>query len=231
MKTCALFTLIKTTFRGLFVCLIVTTPLVENAKAENSLSIGWADLIPATKPLKSPFERLKPQEREDVSYILRTRADLQSGLIDTASPEVRKAEEIFQRLSAAGFDYSAFETQMSAFDADVGARARAVVTQLDGRMVRIPGYALPLEFTENGVSEFLLVPFVGACIHVPPPPPNQMVFVKLNQEYRLRGLYEPIWIVGRLSVEHAERSLFLVDGQSSVVTGYSLQGISLEPYQ
>ena len=55
---------------------------------------------------------------------------------------------------------------------------------LDGKTIRIPGYVLPLEFSGSKVTEFLLVPWVGACIHTPPPEPNQIVYVKARQGLR-----------------------------------------------
>lgn len=54
-----------------------------------------------------------------------------------------------------------------------------VVKALDGQNIRLPGYIVPLEVSEEGrTTEFLLVPYFGACIHVPPPPSNQIVHVK-----------------------------------------------------
>jgi hypothetical protein len=55
----------------------------------------------------------------------------------------------------------------------------AIVEDLNGRIVRMPGYLLPLDVIGAKVTEFLLVPYIGACIHVPPPPPNQIVYVKV----------------------------------------------------
>jgi hypothetical protein len=49
--------------------------------------------------------------------------------------------------------------------------------KLDGKTVKIPGYIVPLDHIGFGVVEFMLVPFIGACIHVPPPPPNQLIYV------------------------------------------------------
>ncbi len=63
----------------------------------------------------------------------------------------------------------------------------AVVTDLDGKHVRIGGYVVPLDFEATTVKEFLLVPFVGACIHVPPPPPNQIVYVKTAKGFDVAG--------------------------------------------
>lgn len=78
----------------------------------------------------------------------------------------------------------------------------APVPALDGRQVRLPGFIVPLESDEGGlISEFLLVPYFGACIHVPPPPPNQLVYVTLEEPFNLVSLQQPYWIEGTLRVE------------------------------
>ncbi|MEJ2603327.1 MAG: DUF3299 domain-containing protein [Gammaproteobacteria bacterium] len=76
------------------------------------------------------------------------------------------------------------------------------VRSLDGRTVRLPGFIVPLESDEGGlISEILLVPYFGACIHVPPPPPNQLVYVTLEEPFDLVSLQQPYWIEGTLHVE------------------------------
>ena len=78
----------------------------------------------------------------------------------------------------------------------------APVLALDGRTVQLPGFIVPLESDEGGlISEFLLVPYFGACIHVPPPPPNQLVYVTLEEAFNLVSLQQPYWIEGTLQVE------------------------------
>ncbi len=74
-----------------------------------------------------------------------------------------------------------------------------VVEDLDGERVRIPGYVVPFEYTESGkVKEFLLVPYFGACIHTPPPPPNQLVYVTADAPMDLGNQWDAIWAVGVL---------------------------------
>lgn len=85
--------------------------------------------------------------------------------------------------------------QISAADAVYEAGSQ-IVTDYDDKTVRLPGYLLPLEFSADGVTEFLLVPYVGACIHVPPPPANQIVFVTTAEPYRSFGLFEPVYVTG-----------------------------------
>ncbi len=81
----------------------------------------------------------------------------------------------------------------------------------------------PLEVTAHGtVQEFLLVPYFGACIHVPPPPSNQIVHVRSRKGIQLEALYQPFWITGVMRVEHTESEL--------ANAGYRISDASTEPY-
>lgn len=72
---------------------------------------------------------------------------------------------------------------------------------VDGQTVRVAGYIVPLEDNHRELSEFLLVPFVGACIHTPPPPPNQMIYVKMTRSERARfGLMDGVWVTGKIFI-------------------------------
>lgn len=83
-----------------------------------------------------------------------------------------------------------------------------VVKALDGKRVRLPGYIVPLEVSEEGrVTEFLLVPFFGACIHVPPPPANQIVHVTSELGVKVEELYQPYWIEGPMQAKHTSSEL------------------------
>lgn len=83
-----------------------------------------------------------------------------------------------------------------------------VVNSLDGQSIRLPGYIVPLEVSEAGrTTEFLLVPYFGACIHVPPPPSNQIVHVKSEVGVKLEELYQPYWIEGAMQVKASSSEL------------------------
>jgi hypothetical protein len=79
----------------------------------------------------------------------------------------------------------------------------AVVPELNGKRVAIGGYVVPLDFEATSIKEFLLVPFVGACIHVPPPPANQIIYVKSAQGFEITGSFEPVKVTGTLKTETA----------------------------
>ena len=77
-------------------------------------------------------------------------------------------------------------------------RPPAVVPELDGQSVSIGGYVVPLDFEATTVKEFLLVPFVGACIHVPPPPANQIIYVKTDKGFEVGGAFDPVTVTGTI---------------------------------
>jgi hypothetical protein len=84
-----------------------------------------------------------------------------------------------------------------------GDKPPRVVTEFNGKRVRIGGYVVPLDFEATTVKEFLLVPFVGACIHVPPPPANQIVYVKSEKGFQVAGQFDAVWVTGTLKTETA----------------------------
>ncbi|MFO1183195.1 MAG: DUF3299 domain-containing protein [Bauldia sp.] len=82
---------------------------------------------------------------------------------------------------------------------DAGPGGAEVRTDLDGKEVRILGYLVPMALSGTKVTEFLLVPFIGACVHVPPPPANQVVFVAAEKGFAFAGLFQAIAVTGTIS--------------------------------
>ncbi len=94
---------------------------------------------------------------------------------------------------------------------------------LDKKLVRVPGFIVPLEDSATEATEFLLVPYQGACIHVPPPPPNQIVHVMMAKGKKIKfTMWDPYWIEGRLKIETVESPY----GEVS----FSLEGVKQEDY-
>ncbi len=80
--------------------------------------------------------------------------------------------------------------------------------KLDGQKVRLKGYIVPIELGKDGVvTEFFLASYVGACIHVPPPPPNQMVYVKAGRKFAVRSLYNAYSVTGVLHTHSRNNGL------------------------
>ena len=94
---------------------------------------------------------------------------------------------------------------------------------LDGALIRIPGFVVPLEFDEEQtISQFFLVPYFGACLHMPPPPPNQIILVNAPKGIQMSALYDPFWIEGQLITSFQENDM--------ATSAYSMQLQRIEPY-
>lgn len=99
-----------------------------------------------------------------------------------------------------------------------------VVTALNDKIVRLPGFVVPLEGDGRVVNEFLLVPYYGACIHVPPPPANQIVYVKAQgRNVQVRRMFDTVWVTGVMKVERTSSEL----GEA----GYTLRALDVVPYE
>lgn len=98
-----------------------------------------------------------------------------------------------------------------------------VRTDWNGQVVRLPGFIVPIDYKGSGVVAFLLVPFVGACVHVPPPPANQLVFVTTATPYESAGIYEPVNVTGMFGVSSVSTQLADV--------GYALSADKIEPFE
>ncbi|QSP95150.1 DUF3299 domain-containing protein [Marinobacter salinisoli] len=99
-----------------------------------------------------------------------------------------------------------------------------VVPEMNNTEGRIPGFVVPLKTTQDmEILEFFLVPYYGACIHVPPPPPNQIIHVRYPEGFKLEALYDAVWVEGTLVIDRTENDL----GTSA----YSINAESVTPYQ
>ncbi|MCF2947505.1 DUF3299 domain-containing protein [Paraglaciecola aquimarina] len=77
-----------------------------------------------------------------------------------------------------------------------------VIKSFDKKAIRIPGYMVPLANDENqNVTEFFIVPYFGACLHMPPPPPNQIIYGKVTKGFKLTDLTEAFWFEGTIHIE------------------------------
>jgi hypothetical protein len=94
---------------------------------------------------------------------------------------------------------------------------------MDGQKIRIPGFVVPLEFDEDQtISQFFLVPYFGACLHMPPPPPNQIILVDAPEGVQMSALYEPFWLEGEVSTVVTENDM--------AKSAYAMQLHKLSPY-
>ncbi|MBB1406113.1 MULTISPECIES: DUF3299 domain-containing protein [unclassified Pseudoalteromonas] len=98
-----------------------------------------------------------------------------------------------------------------------------VVKALDGKSVSLPGFVVPLEGDSEVITEFLLVPYFGACIHVPPPPPNQIVHVTIKGGVPIDSLYDAIVVTGVISTQTWSGEIAQV--------GYTMKAVGVAPFE
>lgn len=170
-----------------------TAGLVEIARGRSParassepLVLKWADLVPPAPPRNGQPARPMIAEGEvDIMEFA-----MRDGPLDDSHGDPREPEDRW--MSRPG-------------------RSRrppaAVVPSLDGKRVKIGGYVVPLDLDARTVKELLLVPFVGACIHVPPPPSNQVIHVMAQTAFKMRDLFDPVWVTGVLTIVQSSTEL------------------------
>jgi uncharacterized protein len=96
--------------------------------------------------------------------------------------------------------------------------------ELDGNAVKLPGFVVPVEGDDKETTGFLLVPYYGACIHVPPPPANQTVYVVTEKgKGAPPGLFDVVWVTGTMSVQRISNDI--------AEAGYTLYASEVAPYE
>lgn len=98
-----------------------------------------------------------------------------------------------------------------------------VIEEFNNQPIRIAGFVVPLEFDgEQTITQFFFVPYFGACIHLPPPPPNQLIYVSYPQGLKLNALYDPFWMTGVIKTSLVEND--------TATSAYSMVVNSISPY-
>ena len=219
--------------RTLALSLLLAISLISATQAAVVKTLKWQDLVPKFETaLVDPLGALEQHRRVEIeNAISAQRFSEQEPGMDEFNTGHGDSELYSKMLREQGHDLDALARDYQAWKIAVEERNNQVVKGLDGQKIKMAGYLLPLEFSEEGVREFLLVPYVGACIHVPAPPANQIVLVTLKQSYKVDGLYEPVWVTGTMSTKPARKALSFVDGSAHVPSGYTLAASVVEAYE
>ncbi|UPR31038.1 DUF3299 domain-containing protein [Vibrio crassostreae] len=101
----------------------------------------------------------------------------------------------------------------------------------DNQNVIIAGFPVPIDFDKNmRATRLLLVPVAGACIHVPPPPANQIIDISFPNGVIVESIYDPVWVEGRIKSNFTKSEVYLVDGVSDISIGYEMSGKQFKKY-
>ena len=184
----------------LYLVFVAAPAIAENngQGASEAREIDWTELMPPEELAK--LESMPPVDHGDA-------LPFEDGPVDPLSQEAANAVA------------QAMDPELQEILSSTNVRP-----ELDGTRIRIPGFIVPLEFNDNQeATEFFLVPYMGACIHVPPPPPNQIIHVKPGTPLKMDRMWEPYWVTGTLETSLVENDI--------ATSAYSMQADEVILYE
>jgi hypothetical protein len=210
--------------------LVLATALaLGTAWADEARVVAWDDLQVRLSAADNPFTALTPEQLAALGDVAAVRGRRAAG-VAISPEEVSMEKTALARLQRDRIDADALLARRDEIAKKKRDAMSAVNPALDGKLIRIPGYVLPLEYSGKKVTEFLLVPWVGACIHTPPPEANQIVYVKPDQAFEIEGMFQAVWVTGRLRATSSTKAVHIVDGSADVDVGYALPVGKVERY-
>lgn len=169
----------RDSIRSLLLLLILS--VFSPSQAAQYQSINWVDLLPERdlKALENPPDYLNE--------------------IDDGSDEDLLVNKMLSALEQSTAPDDAYQRALVSTD---------VVETMNGKEIRLPGFIVPVEMNEQQeVTEFFLVPYFGACIHLPPPPPNQIIYVSVADGIQVKDIYNAYWVEGTLTTTFTQNDV------------------------
>ena len=169
---------------------------------ESFTSVDWTDLIPEMDlmALKNPPEALMNIEDGSEEDVIGGKLNNNEGSGVYGDNE-DLADSAFQRALV----------------------STNTVSEMQGKHIKLPGFIVPLDFDDDQtITEFFLVPYFGACLHLPPPPPNQIIYISHPDGIQVDALYDPFWLYGTLDTGIIENT--------TAKSAYRMRLHHIEPY-
>lgn len=208
------------------ICLLIAGLV---GKAQEFKELSWGELAPKVE-FDDPFTKLSSEQLYNLSQVAKYRERVAAIDTDSRIKKQTKIDSLEQQLQAEGVNID----NLLDIRAKIGElrkeKAETVNTALDNTTISLSGYLLPLDYVNEKSTEFLLVPWVGACIHTPPPPKNQIVYIKYEKGFQVNSRFEAVTIKGQIKLKDKTSQLFLVDGSDNISTGYSVLDADISKY-
>ncbi len=171
--------------------------------------LDWGKLIDKdAQVFDDPFRELKPAQLVKLISVARLREQAEKG----ESIDKAKLARDSNALVADGIDIDAILAQRWEVAEKRQLAATSGNSEVDGREIQISGFVIPAPADTDGSPAAYLVPERGMCSHMPPPKPNQMLKLKLPNNWQPESLYEPVLVSGRLAIAPNTRTIRVVDG-------------------
>ncbi|MGI9368044.1 MAG: DUF3299 domain-containing protein [Ruegeria sp.] len=201
------------------------------ATAAPGAVLDWSQLPdPSAQVFKDPYRDLSPEQFDDVIFFVRTRAKLEQGSGTTEEQQTwqEMLAETEEALTADGIDLDWLLSQRQVVTERRKNAATAGNPQFDGQAVTVAGFAIPAPADADGTPVAYLVPERGMCSHMPPPPPNQMIRVRLTDDWTPSFVHEPVRLTGVLTIEPSEQQMIVVDGVVPMHATFQMDVIGVE---
>lgn len=188
------------------------------------MELDWQDLRPASTQNQIVLPDLTYQQRQTLQKIFT--------LTQYDDPRATKElSRLKEEMKTEGLNADELLALRSEYIKSQQRAAETVTHDFNGKSVRVPGFLVPIEFSAPLIAtEFLLVPTAGACIHMPPPPANQIVRVSYPEGYQVETVQYPVWVEGVISSNLTTDSVYLVDGDTDLTMGYTMSASSVVNY-
>ena len=192
--------------------------------ANTAVALEWQDLNSAAQEVTLEMPDLTDQQMRLLQGVI-------AMSVSKEEQAQQQAVEFKETLKEQGINADEVIALRDEYMQTMKASAEAITTEFDGKKVRVPGFIVPLEFSEGmTATEFLLVPVAGACIHMPPPPANQIVRVSFPEGFQVQNVQYPVWVEGDFSSNKVTEEVYLVDGKSNLTMGYEMDASMIEDY-
>ena len=218
-------------YAAYFLACLLSCTLVLGSIAPTSAqtTVTWEDLQAQSTNLRNPYEHLTTAQTYQLSnlYQLREWVSVNQPAPDSYErKEIQRLEDFF---AAEGINADELLKEAEVARAYWAAQSRMTNADITEQLVLLDGYVLPLGAeTAQGsdpqmqMTEFLLVPYVGACVHVPAPPPNQIVHIQTSEAVENPGVFSPVQVEGELQSHDGSYKVFQVDGSRTVDVSYQM---------
>jgi len=200
----------------LILCSLFFTTIING---QDFTIIKWEDLT-VKLDYYDPFKDLTLTQLFNLSEIALIRETEESQ--ELSKSELARKDSLEQLFKTENIDVDLLLSMRYEVAVSRSKELDTVNISLNNKKIVIGGYLLPLNYIDQKVTEFLLVPWVGACIHTPPPPRNQLIYLKTKEGIEVKSRFQAVKVEGTLTTEDRTSSLFLVDGSSDITSGYSI---------
>ncbi|MEO1389895.1 MAG: DUF3299 domain-containing protein [Cyanobacteria bacterium J06634_6] len=212
----------------------VLMAVIPAAPAAAQSTITWEDLQAQSTHLRNPYEHLSEDQTFRLSSLYQLREWTKDNPPAPDSIEAKEIQRLEQTFADEGIDPDSLLVHVDEAQAYWRSQAQTTNSDLEEQFVQLSGYVLPLgdnrsDSQTQSVNEFLLVPYVGACIHVPAPPPNQIIHIEPAAAIENPGVFSAVEVSGKLRSQSNSYELFRVDGTRTVDVSYALDLEAIAP--